>query len=906
MVVRRGLLAVVGALLGAVLVPLAAQGSDGESFKEDFGDIAGLDAVEFPSFELGGSVDDVDRFGFSLSEPKRVGIGLRQLTVNADLFLDDSGGTVLGQSEKSGDSREWVALDLGVGDYVIRVVAVQGGGTNYVLRYGVSDPSGPNLVSGLKQDFGDIAGLDAVEFPSFELGGSVGDVDRFGFSLSERKRVGIGLRQLAVNADLFLEDSEGTVLGRSEKSGDDREWVALDLGVGDYVIRVVAAQGGGTNYVLRYGVSDPSTPDDEANEPQGDDEVQGAVDTAGTVSPTVEHWITNAPRGGVELEMSLDDPDNPINVEWQWKRSDSESGTYTDVSGETTASYTPVAGDAGKWLRVVATYDDDKAMDHTAMWTAPAAVKVGTVTVTGGPPRVGAQLEASLSDPDNPTTVEWQWKRSDSESGTYTDVSGETTASYTPVAGDAGKWLRVVATYDDDGGSSRTATWTASAAVPSDTAGTVTLIGGPPRVGGQLETYLVDPDRPTNLEFQWQVSDSESGSYTDISRISTASGGITYDYTPVAGDAGKWLRMVATYDDDFGTGKTAVWTASTAVTSDSTTNVGSLLPGDEEDVVFLGIINNFERPRFDRHQLGGSEDDRLWFSFIVGRSIDLGQVIRANFGLRQLDADVDLILRDKNGDVVAASRGSDEDSPSISVNLVGPKYYLEVRALEDGANSFNLRYSVSLPGPKPVRETASPDGDWMILSNLHVPVDLEPFAFTLLPGDAAAQKFTTGFYGHNLTKVTVGFADIPAGYDPGDLEFALTDSDYVVYDSLNIVASGEELLSLPSSGTVTFTLASQYWLRPHTDYILIVINGSTDHSVKLDLVTTSYGCRQRPCSVAIKYHYAYKRWTPPGWYAYDRHWIGDQIGMVRYNNGQPNVTRYSPYPELKFELRGPR
>ena len=292
----------------------------------------------------------------------------------------------------------------------------------------------------VKEDFGEIADLESPEFPRFTLGGSVGDVDRFEFSLSERKRVAIGLRQLQVNADLFVDDSGGTVVARSERSGLTREWISLDLSAGDYVIRVVAAQAGGTDYVLRYGVSEPQTPEPETPEPEtpktprtpdselrselynryndDDDIVQGAVDTAGSVAPNDPQWETNPPRGGtgleeasVEIEVELDDPDNPTNITWQWQRADAEAGPYTDIPGATSATYSPTTDDAGKWLRAVATYDDDEGNGQTAMWTAPFAAKVGIVTLTNDdPPRVGVEMEATLSDPDSPSTVEWQWQ----------------------------------------------------------------------------------------------------------------------------------------------------------------------------------------------------------------------------------------------------------------------------------------------------------------------------------------------------------------------------------------------------------------------------------------------------------------------------------------------------------------
>ena len=79
-----------------------------------------------------------------------------------------------------------------------------------------------------------------------------------------------------------------------------------------------------------------------------------------------------------------------------------------------------------------------------------------------------------------------------------------------------------------------------------------------------------------------------------------------------------------------------------------------LLPGDDEEVVYLGVLNSYERARYDPHELGGSEDDRLWFSFVVSGQGDAGPALKADLGLRQLDADADLILRDKQGNRVPA------------------------------------------------------------------------------------------------------------------------------------------------------------------------------------------------------------------------------------------------------------
>ena len=58
------------------------------------------------------------------------------------------------------------------------------------------------------------------------------------------------------------------------------------------------------------------------------------------------------------------------------------------------------------------------------------------------------EFEAKLTDPDGITgTTTWQWSSTDSRSGTYTDISGETSATYVHDA--SHKYLKATATYTD-------------------------------------------------------------------------------------------------------------------------------------------------------------------------------------------------------------------------------------------------------------------------------------------------------------------------------------------------------------------------------------------------------------------------------------------------------------------------
>ena len=104
-------------------------------------------------------------------------------------------------------------------------------------------------------DLGDITGLAGPAFPTGTLDGGAGAVDYFRFTLTEAKRIGLGLRQQDTNADLFLEDAEGNVLACSTEAGMASEEIGETLLAGTYYVRIETQEAGQNDYVFRYGVT---------------------------------------------------------------------------------------------------------------------------------------------------------------------------------------------------------------------------------------------------------------------------------------------------------------------------------------------------------------------------------------------------------------------------------------------------------------------------------------------------------------------------------------------------------------------------------------------------------------------------------------------------------------------------
>ena len=112
------------------------------------------------------------------------------------------------------------------------------------------------------------------------------------------------------------------------------------------------------------------------------------ADRAGTVA------LASQPEMGIPMTATLTDPDGSISgTTWQWSSSATASGTFADISGATSATYSPAEADLTKFLRATASYTDALASGKSAMATAANAVRasrvhiVSTLSQVSGNPR---------------------------------------------------------------------------------------------------------------------------------------------------------------------------------------------------------------------------------------------------------------------------------------------------------------------------------------------------------------------------------------------------------------------------------------------------------------------------------------------------------------------------------------
>ena len=295
------------------------------------------------------------------------------------------------------------------------------------------------------------------------------------------------------------------------------------------------------------------------------------ADEPGTVefSPTT-------PSVGTELTATLTDPDGSVSGEsWTWSSSASSTGTFTPISGASTATYTPVAADLDRFLKATVTYTDGEASGKSASGTTANA------TLSNPPPEFGETsytftvTENSTSGPVGTVTA------TDPDNDTFAYSVGGTDAAefnddFSLDASTGAITVKSSATIDYEARDSYAVTITAtdqhnsSNDVPvtinvtnADDAGTVSLSAATPTVDQALTATLTDPDGGVTVQsWTWSSSASSTGTFTPISGASTDT------YTPVAADVGNYLKATVTYTDSFLASKSASKTSDNPVATD--------------------------------------------------------------------------------------------------------------------------------------------------------------------------------------------------------------------------------------------------------------------------------------------------------------------------------------------------
>ena len=393
-----------------------------------------------------------------------------------------------------------------------------------------------------------------------------------------------------------------------------------------------------------------------------------------------------------------------VSYSYQWVSNDGT--TDTDIAGQTNSTYTLVAADAGKSIKVRVSFTDDADHEETLTSAAtgvvaaePNSPATGLPTISGTP-QVDQTLTADTSgitDADGITNVSYsyQWIRSDN--GTDADIGGQTASTYTLSDEDEGKAIKVKVSFTDDADHEETLTSAATAAVaakPNSPATGAPTIDGTAQVDQTLTadtSGITDADGLTNVSYSYQWIRSDSGADADI-------GGQTAStYTLSDEDEGKAIKVKVSFTDDADHEETLTSAATGVVaakpnspatglpTISGTPQVDQTLTADTSGITDADGLTNVSYSY--QWMAGGSDIDGATGSSYTLKDVQKGQTIQVRVSFRD-DADNEETLTS------AATAAVTAKPTPLTVRLVFPV------AGHHGASNvftFDIRFSEEIP-----------------------------------------------------------------------------------------------------------------------------------------------------------------------------------------------------------------
>ena len=206
-----------------------------------------------------------------------------------------------------------------------------------------------------------------------------------------------------------------------------------------------------------------------------------------------------------------------VSYSYQWVANDGTADS--GITGATASAYALVADDEGKTIKVRVSFTDDAGNDESLTSAATEAVsfavqqQVANYPTTGAPAitgtvQVGETLTAdtsSIADADglSGATFSYQWVANDGSSDT--DIADATDSTYTLIAADEGKTIKVRVSFTDDADNNVSLTSAATGAVAAAPPSYITVV---------VSEDTSDPnDIVSNFTVIWSDSDDCSTDY---------------------------------------------------------------------------------------------------------------------------------------------------------------------------------------------------------------------------------------------------------------------------------------------------------------------------------------------------------------------------------------------------------
>ena len=183
-----------------------------------------------------------------------------------------------------------------------------------------------------------------------------------------------------------------------------------------------------------------------------------------------------------------------------------------DYEDKDSYTVTVSVGDSKDSSGTADTADDDTI---TVVISVGNVDEAGTVTILPAQPQVDTPLTATLTDPDGvPSSISWQWASADTASGNFANITDATSASYTPVDGDLGKYLQATGSYTDPEGPGKSTAGVSGNAVQADSLQSTEGTNSAPEFAAETDTRTIPENTPADTDIGAPVSATDADNDT--------------------------------------------------------------------------------------------------------------------------------------------------------------------------------------------------------------------------------------------------------------------------------------------------------------------------------------------------------------------------------------------------------
>lgn len=539
-----------------------------------------------------------------------------------------------------------------------------------------------------------------------------------------------------------IDDMPGGALVIQGEARQDQQLMALDTltdlegiaGAAQYQWQMSDGQGGWADIAGATDISFLLT----QNEVGHNLRVQATfTDTTGTVNtvaslPTSSVANVNAqPLGELTLDgglqqgqtlsvnsIDLVDEDGIGTLNYVWQSQALGEDTWATIDGETGSSLLLQQAEVGRRVRAIVYYTDDGGSVEV-LATNPTLDVIadvndapqGTVGFSGVLAE-GQVLSATqgLSDADGMGPVSFSWQFSVDGGSTWHTATG-TGSTHTLVAADIGALVRVSASYADNFGRLEQVTGAASSMVVANVndapQGSVSF-SGLTRQGSTLTASysLQDADNGVGpVSLRWESSADGRTGWTAVAGASAAT------LQPTQNEVGRYLRVVASYTDGFGT----IEQVASAASADKVANVNDAPVGalsiegaafSEHTVVASPALSDADGLGALAYRWEASADGGVSWSAIAGAAAASYVLTQADIG-RQMRVVTSYVDGQGTSEQVASA-----PTGVVKFNQQPILYYPnEQWAVADRTLAFVLPESLVYdPGDTPALSARLPDG----------------------------------------------------------------------------------------------------------------------------------------------------------------------------------------------------